>query len=65
MASTIPKVTGKLRERTLEFANDSSQMIDRIYAVLVVSEESYARLTPAVQQDVLGSIKLSAKLWFD
>ncbi len=65
MASTIPKVTGKLRERTLEFANDSSQMIDRIYAVLVASEESYARLTPAVQQDVLGSIKLSAKLWFD
>ncbi len=65
MILNVPKVSGRLRERSLELAADPSGIVNRCYALLTESEESYANLPAAVRQDVLHFLEFAAKLWFN
>jgi carbohydrate diacid regulator len=64
-AVNVPKVTGSLRERTLELAANPSTVVQRCYALLEQSEESYTNLSLTVKQDVLQFLDFAAKLWFN
>ncbi|WP_236720911.1 PucR family transcriptional regulator [Paraburkholderia phytofirmans] len=63
MTINVPKMTRRLRERTATLAADPSCVIDRTYSVLT-DIDGYIALTPAVRRDIVDSITLSAKLWF-
>lgn len=53
-----------MREKLKEIAEDSSTTIGRTYHALT-RIEGYERLTAAVKKDIMDSISLSEKLWFD
>jgi carbohydrate diacid regulator len=65
MIVNVPKVSGRLRERSLQLAENPSHIVDRCYALLTESEESYANLHSTVRQDILHLLEFSAKLWFN
>jgi carbohydrate diacid regulator len=65
MMVNVPKVSGRLRERSLELAADPSNIVNRCYTLLAESEESYTNLPSAVRQDILHFLEFSAKLWFN
>lgn len=59
----IPKVTGRLRERTLELASDTSDIVNRIYVLLLENDENYARVSSTFDADLRESLNLYARLW--
>ncbi len=61
----IPKITGQLRKFAMKMAADPKTLVDQTYARLAENEESYARLPPAIVQDVLQFLEFCAKLWFN
>ena len=65
MKTHVPKVTGKLRDATLAYAADPSEIVNRCYEMLTESEGGYAHLPPATRNDVIESIKISVVLWFN
>lgn len=65
MITNVPKVTGILRQRTLQLRDDPSKLVNRVYALLLDVDESYKKLPPSFKQDYLGSLNYSARLWYD
>lgn len=65
MITNVPKVTGVLRQRTLELEDDPSSLVNRCYALLLDIDESYGKLPPSFKQDYLESLNFSARLWFN
>jgi carbohydrate diacid regulator len=65
MIVNVPKVSGRLREQSLQLAANPSHIVNRCYALLAESEESYANLHSTVRQDILHLLEFSAKLWFN
>jgi carbohydrate diacid regulator len=61
----IPKVTGKLREVTAEYARDPSMIVERSYRAISQNDETYNDLSSSTKSDVLESIRFSAALWFN
>ncbi len=64
VTTNVPRVTGRLRDRTLEFNADPTALVMRCYSQLLEVDDNYSSLSPAVRQDVLESIRFSAELWF-
>ena len=65
MITNVPKVTGILRQRTLELKDDPSSLVNRCYTLLVDIDESYGKLPPSFKQDYLESLNFSAWLWLN
>jgi carbohydrate diacid regulator len=61
----VPKVTGVLRQRTLELKDEPSNLVGRAYSLLLDIDESYGKLPPSFQQDYLDSVNFSARLWLN
>ncbi|WP_253958826.1 PucR family transcriptional regulator [Paraburkholderia fungorum] len=53
-----------MREKLKEIAENSETTIGRMYQALT-RIEGYEHLTPAVKKDIMDSISLSERLWFD
>ena len=64
MSMEIPAISSLMRERLTEIADDSSTMISRTYTALA-RIDGYEDLTAAVRKDILDSIELSERMWFD
>jgi len=60
----IPAASALMREKLAEIAEDSSTMISRTYTALS-RIDGYEVLTAAVRKDIMDSIALSERLWFD
>jgi carbohydrate diacid regulator len=61
----IPKVTGKLREVTAEYARDPSMIVERSYRAISQNDEIYGALSSSTKSDFMDSIRFSAVLWFN
>lgn len=61
----IPKVTGRLREVTAEYARDPSEIVERSYRAISQRDQIYNDLSSTTKSDVMESIRFSAVLWFN
>jgi carbohydrate diacid regulator len=59
----IPRVTGKLREVTVEYARDPTVIVERAYSAITQNDPTYAGLPPSTKSDFMESIRFSAVLW--
>ncbi|MGF6636614.1 PucR family transcriptional regulator [Paraburkholderia sp. 35.1] len=64
MPTTIPEISSRLREKTVELAADLSPIVDRTFAILTPID-GYRSLAPAVKRDVSESVGLAARVWFE
>ena len=64
MSSERPDTSPLMRENLREIAEDSSTRIDRTYKALT-RIDGYEHLPAAVMKDIMDSIALSERLWFD
>lgn len=60
----VPDFSPLIREKLREVATDSSTRIARTYKALT-RIDGYENLTAAVKKDIMDSIALSERLWFD
>lgn len=65
MITHVPKVTGVLRQRTLELKDDPSELVNRCYMLALEIDEAYGKLSPSFKQDFLESLDFSAQLWLN
>ncbi len=59
----VPKVAGRLRERTDELAADHSAILNHASALLLQFNECYSKLPPASESDLRESLRYTAALW--
>lgn len=64
MSNERPDTSPLMREKLKEIAENSETTIGRMYQALT-RIEGYEHLTPAVKKDIMDSISLSERLWFD
>jgi carbohydrate diacid regulator len=59
----VPRVTGKLREATVEYVRDPTAIVERAYRAITQSDPVYAGLPLSTKNDFMESIRFSAVLW--
>ena len=64
MSSEKPDTSPLMRENLREIAEDSSTRIERTYKALT-RIDGYEHLTASIKKDIMDSIALSERLWFD
>jgi C4-dicarboxylate-specific signal transduction histidine kinase len=60
----VPRISNRLREKTVSIAADLTLVVERTLAILT-QLDGYKLLAPAAKQDVHESVALSAKVWFE
>nr|WP_230954589.1 helix-turn-helix domain-containing protein [Burkholderia cepacia] len=60
----IPETSALMRDKIRELTLNPTDVIDRTYAALI-RIEGYEDLSAAVRQDIMESIALSERLWFE
>jgi sugar diacid utilization regulator len=64
LSTHIPRLQGRIRELTLQLAEDPAIVVARVDQVLTDNDSAYATLSPMVKQDVREFLRFSAALWF-
>lgn len=64
MSIYAPKISEQLRERTASLAKNPASVVEPTYDLLM-KVEGYKELPSVVKHDILESLSLSARMWFD
>jgi carbohydrate diacid regulator len=63
-SSGIPKLEGKLYEVALRVSAELPSIVDEVYALVIESDEVYARLPATIKSDLHTHMTFSGALWF-